>query len=395
MIDLSNIVYFICYFATICIFVALGSCMLMMQGNLIHTRGELKAKKRMCRSVGIYMLVWALQCFIYMPTILMYGYDSTGVYYYDLCYLITLMLNTPMLFVLMHAVVQRKINTLKWVIFTALPFLLLIVWFLQTPYSPSNRLQLYIATVLVLVSIAYLMFKYAKEYHFFIKRMKSEYSETTNKEIGWAWYCFTGLAFQSYIYLAYQFWWTAVFEYVYMAFSIVNALCFCYCVYHHKPLDEMVVESDEEIASTESVEQVQPEEKAFYTVIGQKLEDLCEGKMLFLDPDLTRESLCLRLFINRTYLSAYFRRQGTTFYQYINSLRIGYALKLLTDEPNMSIRQVSERSGFKSQTTFRKVFLEETGCLPSEIRVSGNTSVTGNNEQNKCVELKTTQKLVR
>lgn len=370
----SNGIYLLLYFCVILFFVILGCYMLAQRDNILSTHGEQEAKRRMTNSVGFFMFVWALQCMVYLPSILRYGYEETQKGY-DLCYLITVMLNTPSVFVVMHSILQKKLKALKWIGIIGLPFLALTTWHIITPAELSGRLPIYIAAVLVVIDMAYLFIRYISEYRIYIQRIKTEYSEISGREITWAWSCFAGFALQSLLYIVYQFYWSVVVEYVYMAFSIINATYLCYCVSHQKTLDSDVVE--EKVAGNDAMEEksepkAEEEQKEFYSVIEEKLEALCEGKMLYLEPDLTRESLCLRLSIGRTYLSMYLRSRGLTFYQYINSLRVDYAVKLMHDNPDMPIREVCELSGFRSQTTFRKVFQEVMGCLPSEIKSKNN-----------------------
>lgn len=364
MIDFNNAVYLSIYFIAIIYFVMLGCYMLSQRGNMISTHGELQAKHNMTHCVGVFMLIWALQCFIYLPSIFLYGYNETenG---YDLCFLIVLMLNTPAQYAVMYAIVQKSVDLLRMITVLGLPYLILATWYAVVPLSISGRLPVYIATVLAAAEIVYLLLRYAREYNLYVQRVRSEYSETTNREIFWSWSCFMGFAFQAFLYLLYQYYWSPVIEYSYMAFSIGNAAYLCYCVSKQKPLDSDVVE---DIPVTEVVDE-KTEEKAYFSVIEQKLTRLCEENLLYLEPDLTREKLCLRLSIGRTYLSLYLRSRGLTYYQYINSLRVDYAVRLMQDNPDMSIREISELSGFRSQTTFRKVFQEVMGCLPSEVRL--------------------------
>lgn len=374
MLDFGNAIYLFCYFVTICLYVAMGTYMLARHENPIHTQGELKAKKRMTRCVGLYVLNLVVQNLVYMPSILIYGYDVQGKFGYDLCFLVTILLNTPMLFVVMQAMVQRKVNTLLWVSGVALPFLVLIAWFVIAPQdSAYARIPVYLGAVAVVACLAFLVIRYYRAYLRYVERMKAEYSETAGREIGWAWYCFSGFVFQALLYVIYQFCWSVVLEYVYMAFTLCNCLLLCRCTCRQNPLDDTATEEAPEDVVPEEPVRAAGGEKAFYSIVEDKLDTLCEGKMLFLEPDLTRETLCLRLSINRTYLSSYFRSRGTTFFQYINSLRIGYALKLMAEDPDMPVHQVSQMSGFKSQTTFRRVFQEELGCLPSEVRLGGQS----------------------
>lgn len=356
------------YVISILYYAMMGCYMLTRQGNPISTHGELLAKQRMTRSAGFFMFFWALDLLIYLPAMLIdnnfYSKDN------NICFLLTLMMETPMLYVVMHAIVQRTVNTLRWVCATGLPFLLLAIWYSLLPYGPESNFLLYMGAGLNIVYIIFLLIRYAHEYRIYVSRIQSEYSETSGREIFWAWWCFAGFALQSILFLLYNYFWEPVLDVFYWALSLFNAAFLCYCTCRQKPLDCDIVE-----VVANDIPEEKNEEKAFYAVIEQKLESLCEEKMLFLEPDLTRETLCLRLGIGRTYLSMYFRSRRITFYQYINTLRVEYAIKQMQENPQMSIREVSELSGFRSQTTFRKVFHEVMGCLPSELKTPGNTQI--------------------
>lgn len=88
----------------------------------------------------------------------------------------------------------------------------------------------------------------------------------------------------------------------------------------------------------------------------------------YLDANINVDVLARLLGTNRTYLSQYFRYKGTNFYTFINTLRIEYACTLIqTREKTLS--EIAQESGFNSLHTFRRVFVEQKGCLPSEFSV--------------------------
>lgn len=367
MFYFTNLTLFI-YILTIIYFVMLGCFMLTLRSNPLSTRGEIVAKKRMTRSVGFFMFYWAFDYLIYLLpfTDNAVSFQGTG---NDVCFLITMMLVTPLLFIVMHAVVQKQVDTTKWTIATSLPFLILTLCYPLKSKGFSSSLCVDLALIINVLYICFLLIRYAKEYRLYVQRIKSEYSDISGREIFWAWSCFGGFAVQDFIFLIYVRNWVPNLEYFYWLMSIANAAYFCYCAYRQKPLDiDVVEELDEKEAMTDVVPKEDSDEKAFFAVIDQKLENLCEDKLLFLDPDLTREVLCRRLSISGTYLKMYFRSRNLSFYQYINTLRVEYAYKLMQENPEMSIHDVSEQSGFRSQTTFRKTFLDVIGCLPSELR---------------------------
>ena len=100
-----------------------------------------------------------------------------------------------------------------------------------------------------------------------------------------------------------------------------------------------------------------------------RLEKLMEDEELYTNPDLTLSNLVERLGTNRTYLSEYISTElGTTFYDYVNRLRIERKVipMLLKGNNNYSLEFIAEQAGFKSLTTFRRAFKKLTGLLPSE-----------------------------
>lgn len=92
---------------------------------------------------------------------------------------------------------------------------------------------------------------------------------------------------------------------------------------------------------------------------------------LYLNPHLTLVDLSTAIGTNRTYLSNYLNQQlHTTFYDYINSLRLKRAKEFLSDPAcNITLVEIAEQSGFNSQSTFRRTFQRTHGCSPIEWRL--------------------------
>lgn len=355
------VTYLMANFIMVIYFVMLGSYMLNRRSNVLSTHGEQVAKQRMTRTMGVAVMVMAFDWLIYLPPML-YGCPS-GHIIYKVLFLIELALNTPVIYMVMFAVVQRRVNILRWICALSTPFLLLAVWQATAPALIAIRPHI-IGAILSLASYLFLLIKFASEYGLYVRRIQSEYSETTSREIAWSWTCFAGLSIQGTLFVLYELFWTPQIEILYLLFSIFNATYLCFCTCRQRTIDLDVVPETEYADDADNPIY----DKSFYYSIERRLKPLCEDKLLFLNPDFTLEMLTLRLGINRTYLSMYFRKRETTFYQYINTLRVEYAYKLMQEEPHLSIRKVVERSGFRSQTTFRKMFLEVMGCLPSEVR---------------------------
>jgi len=84
---------------------------------------------------------------------------------------------------------------------------------------------------------------------------------------------------------------------------------------------------------------------------------------------LTLERLESDLFVSRSYLSHVFSdRLGTGFCQYINSLRVSEACRLLKSRDEISITEISESVGFGSIRSLNRAFRQITGISPAEYR---------------------------
>lgn len=83
---------------------------------------------------------------------------------------------------------------------------------------------------------------------------------------------------------------------------------------------------------------------------------------------LTLKTISDRFFLNSNYLGEKFKRTlGVSFTDYVNDLRLSYAMKLLKNS-DLSIKQISEESGFTSVSYFIKLFSEKYGSAPQKLR---------------------------
>ena len=99
--------------------------------------------------------------------------------------------------------------------------------------------------------------------------------------------------------------------------------------------------------------------------IGPLLRQHCEEPQLYLQYDLTLTQLAQALGTNRTYLSMYFSRQGTTYNSYINDLRIRHFECLyreaVTAGRDVTAQELATQSGYRSYRTFSLAFRQRKG----------------------------------
>lgn len=119
----------------------------------------------------------------------------------------------------------------------------------------------------------------------------------------------------------------------------------------------------------EPKEQEKPPTAREYS-FAKSLPTQIETEELYLNPTLSVKELAAHLGTNRTYLSDYFvHNLNTTFYDYINSLRIEKkSIPLLNEFPNYTLERIAAESGFQSVSTFRRAFVKQKGVTPSEYR---------------------------
>ncbi|MCR5180419.1 MAG: helix-turn-helix domain-containing protein [Bacteroidaceae bacterium] len=93
------------------------------------------------------------------------------------------------------------------------------------------------------------------------------------------------------------------------------------------------------------------------------------GERLYANPQLQRQDICDRFGISRITLNNMLTqfRGNASVPQYINSIRMEEALKLLREKPELSITAIAETVGF-SPANFRKQFTSSYGMTPLEYR---------------------------
>ena len=89
--------------------------------------------------------------------------------------------------------------------------------------------------------------------------------------------------------------------------------------------------------------------------IERQIRDIVEDERLYLDQKFNKTVLAERLGTNRTYLSVVFRERFGSFYCYVNTLRILYAISYLEQHPKATQSEVAAKSGFGTTKTYAKV----------------------------------------
>lgn len=159
---------------------------------------------------------------------------------------------------------------------------------------------------------------------------------------------------------------------IYFIFNIISTISLVWAADNLEgdPVQEDTKDDDE----TNELAEIDEFTKKRFEAIEAALNKELKKRPFYLDPKLNINYLARKIGSNRTYLGQYFRYKGTTFYSYINSLRIEHACKMI-EEGNLIISEIAFDCGFNSLRTFRRVFYEQKGCSPSEWRGGGRRIV--------------------
>lgn len=118
-------------------------------------------------------------------------------------------------------------------------------------------------------------------------------------------------------------------------------------------------------SNTHNEEQEQIENKAIF----EKLNFTITQDKLYLSPDLSREELAKKVHLNNTRFARMIKENtGTNLNGYLNNLRLKYAIQLLKEQPNYTLKAIAEESGINSMPTFHNLFKVKTGMTPSEFK---------------------------
>lgn len=134
--DTLIVIYLMAYICTIIYLVVLGVCMLWHRDNPLATHGEQVAKQRLTRTMALALFVTAFESLVFLPPMLL-GYPGEH-NIYKVLFHVVLMLSLPMVYDMMMAVVQRKVNMLRWNLALGLPFLVLAAWQIIAPPQPTR-----------------------------------------------------------------------------------------------------------------------------------------------------------------------------------------------------------------------------------------------------------------
>ena len=276
------------------------------------------------------------------------------------------MLVIPSVSALLLSLVQMHTLIRRYLLFFLIIPLGLIAYYLIDP-QPWQEDATFVYWSVFIVAFAFWFYRQEKKYH---RRLRDLYSDIESHEISWIYRIILLFIFYYVLFAVSRLIGMQPILYVSYFYCLVLWTLLVYHVDHYECMVHFW-SGEEEAKVTRLVEPSAAEgqetaEVTAYEWLGPRLQKECEEAGLYLRHDLNIDTLAAHLGTNRTYISRYLASKGITYYIYINTLRVNHAKKLIRKDPDLSIFAVAFQSGFKSDSTFRRAFLDIEGCTPSE-----------------------------
>lgn len=110
----------------------------------------------------------------------------------------------------------------------------------------------------------------------------------------------------------------------------------------------------------------------------ERVHKIITEQQLYLDPMFSRKKFITISFVNKNKVARLLTKYtGTNLNGYINGLRVDYALKLMLEHPDASLKAISADAGFNNIRTFYRAFFAKFGVTPSTYKMNHETTGCG------------------
>lgn len=316
-----------------------------------------KDKERLSKLVAVMMAIIGLQClkdlFFISPT------DKLGEFGWRVM-TVTDMVTVPMYAFILIELCKPSSLTLRTMVLHELTFIVPMVIFIAT-----GNIYVYYAEVIwaFIYGICYAIWTIfaIPRYHALLKR---QFSYGDNIDLRWLRAITAAFFIILSVWICACMFFAINIEAVYLIGSLVMWKFICYFIYRHESVLDEISETCSDIPEPAATEETGGSE------LGKRITALFTIEKIYLDPNLKLSDIAKAAGTNRTYVSAFFNKESdSTFYDYVNSLRIEHACRLLLGS-GANLKLIAEQSGFNSQQSFIRVFNKIKGISPSEYRAS-------------------------
>lgn len=138
---------------------------------------------------------------------------------------------------------------------------------------------------------------------------------------------------------------------------------------------EWAEQKDDKGLADNTPEIKEDENKTEETALIEKIRTYMEQSHCYDNPDITIGDIANALFTNRRYISEAINAEYRNFNTFVNRYRIREAVRILSKDGDVPLKQLMSDIGFNSRKTFYNAFKQQTGLSPSAFR---DNITTGN-----------------
>lgn len=121
--------------------------------------------------------------------------------------------------------------------------------------------------------------------------------------------------------------------------------------------------------SSSNMDAEQTKEEIENRQIFEELNRILIDRKLYLNLDLSREDLMKLIHVGKTRFAQIIQENtGGNLKEYINGLRIDYALHLLKEHPDYTFETIATEAGFINRGTFNLAFRKKVGMTPTQYK---------------------------
>lgn len=226
-----------------------------------------------------------------------------------------------------------------------------------------------VAKIIFTIEVVWVLIAGTKEIKQYNKFIESYYADTEGKDLDmfqWFMYLFTACSLVSVIFNILG---RSSFENT--TYFIIPSLMFSTLLFGLGFVglrQSFSIESfQEDLADKDCVGAEKPDSKQKIS-LAQRIEEIVTEQNLYLQNNLKVSDIATRLNTNRLYVSAAINNEmHISFSDYINKKRVEHAVRLIRENPQMTMYEIAERSGFSSDKSFYRNFRNITGKSPKHI----------------------------
>lgn len=330
MTDIEFYQYLIHFVVMMTILVAMAIYLLVSKRNAFGR--ELVTDQRLRRKAGWAILIYVFTYLANIPLVVWFADDPQLQQMASVTIDMVLYLPTMLRFMLETLQDRRRWDNRLWW-FCVIAVLPLMGWLLTRQTWWTWAMYALYLTELATCIVWYIRAKIT--YHRFLA---DNYADLEHKDLTWSWIilCVMALSLVNYLLMMSQSDIHVIMAYSYVFHVVDTTFIGIIVLYidHQQVLEplaeetveaEMQEETEVESGGTENTP-IAPISKNDIIIIkiGALLQKHCEATQLYLQHDLSLNTVAQACHTNRTYLSLYFASQGITYYTYINKLRIDY-----------------------------------------------------------------------